>query len=79
MMKLKIITPTGCAVEAEVTKVFLPGGAGAFEVLANHAPLISTLEKGRVRYEQDGVMQEYPVETGFVKVDKNTIVVCTER
>lgn len=79
MMKLKIITPTGCMVDAEVAKVFLPGGAGAFEVLVNHAPLISTLDKGAVRYEQDGVMQEYAVETGFVKVDNNTIVVCTER
>lgn len=79
MMNLKIITPTGCMVDAEVAKVFLPGGAGAFEVLTNHAPLISTLDKGIVRYEQDGVMQEYAVETGFVKVDNNTIVVCTER
>ena len=79
MMKLKIITPTGCMVDAEVTKVFLPGGAGAFEVLTNHAPLISTLDKGSVRYEQEGVMKEYTVETGFVKVDDNTIIVCTER
>ena len=78
-MKLKIITPVGCTVEAEVTKVFLPGGAGAFEVLQNHAPLISTLDKGLVRYEQRGVMKEYAVETGFVKVDDNTIVVCTEK
>ena len=79
MMELKVITPVGCTVEAVVTKVFLPGGAGAFEVLQGHAPLISTLEKGVVRYEQDSVMKEYPVETGFVKVDDNTIVVCTEK
>ncbi len=79
MMKLKIITPTGCTVDAEVAKVFLPGGAGAFEVLSNHAPLISTLDKGSVRYGQDGAMKEYAVENGFVKVEDNTIVVCTER
>ena len=79
MMKLKVITPVGCTGEAAVSKVFLPGGAGAFEVLQGHAPLISTLEKGLVRYEQDGVMKEYPVETGFVKVDDNTIMVCTEK
>lgn len=79
MITLRIITPVGCAVEAEVTKVFLPGGAGAFEVLGNHAPLVSTLEKGAVRYEQNGVMQEYALDSGFVKVENNTIVVCTER
>ena len=79
MMKLKIITPVGCAVEAPVTKVFLPGAAGAFEVLENHAPIVSTLEQGVVRYEQEGSMRDYPVENGFVKVENNTIVVCTER
>ena len=79
MMNLKIITPTGCMVEASVTKVFLPGGGGAFEVLQNHAPLVSTLEKGVVRYEQEGSLKEYAVENGFVKVEDNNIVVCTER
>ena len=79
MMTLKIITPMGCAVEAAVTKVFLPGGAGAFEVLQNHAPLVSTLEKGVVRYQEGENMKEYPVESGFVEVDDNTILVCTEK
>ena len=79
MMTLKIITPTGCVVEASVAKVFLPGGAGAFEVLSNHAPLVSTLEKGLIRYEEAGSMKEYAVDNGFVKVENNTIEVCTER
>ena len=79
MMKLQIITPLGCAVEAEVEKVFLPGGAGAFEVLQNHAPLVSTLAKGRVKYGTGDDLQEYPVEGGFVKVENNTIVVCSEK
>ena len=79
MMKLRIITPLGCAVEAEVEKVFLPGGAGAFEVLQNHAPLVSTLVRGKIVYGTEAGLQEYPVEGGFVKVDRNTIVVCTEK
>ena len=79
MMTLKIITPLGCAVEAEVEKVFLPGGAGAFEVLQNHAPLVSTLVKGAVKYGTGSDLQEYAVTGGFVKVENNTIVVCTEK
>jgi F-type H+-transporting ATPase subunit epsilon len=79
MMKLRIITPTGCNVEAAVTKVFLPGGAGAFEVLQGHAPVVSTLEKGSVRYEEGGRMKEYAVENGFVEVENDTILVCTEK
>ena len=79
MITLKIITPLGCAVEAEVEKVFLPGGAGAFEVLANHAPLVSTLTAGKVKYGIGSDLQEYVVTGGFVKVDKNTVVVCSEK
>ena len=79
MITLKIITPLGCAVEAEVEKVFLPGGAGAFEVLKNHAPLVSTLTAGKVKYGTGDSLQEYAVSGGFVKVDKNTVVVCSER
>ena len=79
MMTLKIITPSGCILEASVTKVFLPGGAGAFEVLQNHAPLISTLHAGKVRYEEDGTLKEYDSTEGFVKVEDNVITVCTEK
>ena len=78
MMKLKIITPLGTAVEDEVEKVFLPGGAGAFEVLQNHAPLVSTLLPGKIVYGSEAKLIEYQVCGGFVKVDRNTIVVCTE-
>ena len=79
MMTLRIITPIGTAVEAEVEKVFLPGGAGAFEVLQGHAPLVSTLTAGKVRYGSGDALEEYPVGGGFVKVEKNTIIVCTEK
>ena len=79
MIKLKIIPPLGCAVETEVEKVFLPGGAGAFEVLHNHAPLVSTLVKGKVVYGIGDDLKEYPLEGGFAKVENNTIVVCSEK
>jgi len=79
MMKLRIITPRGVVLETEVSKVFLPGGGGAFEVLHNHAPLISTLESGKLRYEKDGELQEYELLNGFVKVENNIITVCTEK
>ena len=50
MMTLQIITPTGCVLQTQVTRVFLPGSASAFEVLKGHAPIVSTLDKGKVRY-----------------------------
>ncbi len=78
-MILKIITPAGVQVECQTEKVFLPGSAGSFEVLKNHAPLISTLEKGAVRYEDiNGQMLEFPLLSGFVKVKDNIVTVCCE-
>lgn len=78
-MILKIITPAGVQIECNSRKVFLPGSAGSFEVLHNHAPLISILEKGNVRYEDgEGVMQEFALRSGFVKVKDNVITVCCE-
>ena len=78
-MILKIINPSGVQVECNVSKVFLPGSAGAFEVLHNHAPIVSMLGKGLVKYEDsEGQMNEYAVKAGFVKVKENIITVCCE-
>ena len=78
MMTLQIITPTGCVLQTKVTRVFLPGSASAFEVLKGHAPIVSTLYKGKVRYGVGEDLREYDVKGGFVKVEDNTITVCTE-
>jgi len=78
-MVLEIITPAGIQVKCQVEKVFLPGGAGCFEVLKNHAPVLSVLEKGAVRYQDsEGQMQEFALQSGFVKVKDNVITVCCE-
>jgi len=48
-MILEIITPETKVYEGEVKSVLLPGANGKFEVLNNHAPIISTLTAGQVR------------------------------
>ena len=45
-MILEIITPEKKAFEGEVTSVKFPGISGGFEILNNHAPIISALGKG---------------------------------
>ena len=47
-MTLEILTPDKKVYEGEVTSVTVPGTAGSFEILNNHAPIISTLEDGKV-------------------------------
>tara|TARA_R100001244_G_C5136066_1_gene126891 strand:+ start:26 stop:193 length:168 start_codon:yes stop_codon:yes gene_type:complete len=44
----QILTPEGSLFEGDVTGVKMPGTEGSFEVKANHAPIVSTLEEGDV-------------------------------
>lgn len=48
MLQLKIISPERIVFTGEVTQVVVPGTLGEFEILDNHAPIISSLEKGKV-------------------------------
>ena len=50
MLKLKIISPERIIFTGEVDNVVVPGTLGEFEILSNHAPIISSLEKGTIRF-----------------------------
>lgn len=77
-MELQIITPNGHE-RHEVTAVFLPGAAGAFEVLRGHAPIISTLVAGDIRWRgKDGTESIRPIASGAVMVENDIIKVCAE-
>lgn len=74
MLKLKIVSPEKIEFTGEVASVKVPGSMGNFEILQNHAPIISTLQKGVVEY--DG--QQLAILGGFVAVQKNEVSVCVE-
>ena len=77
-MELQIITPNGSE-RHEATAVFLPGAAGAFEVLRGHAPLISTRVAGDIRWRgKDGVESSRPIASGAVMIENDIIKVCAE-
>jgi len=75
---LRIMTPEKTLVEKAVSKVSLPGSRSAFMVLRNHAPLITSLEKGDVKYDSEGVEGSVAIASGFVEVKDNTVTVCAE-
>ena len=77
-MKLEIISPQGSIFAGEVTAVALPGKFSAFEVLNNHAPIISSLKKGKITYRTESGEQSLMVDGGFVEVENNVITVCIE-
>ena len=75
MLKLKIVSPERIEYTGEVESVKVPGTMGNFEILTDHAPIISSLQKGVVEY--DG--QQLEILGGFVAVQKNEVSICVEK
>lgn len=53
MLQLKIVSPEKVEFTGEVERVLVPGLQGQFEILNNHAPIISILQKGVVEYDKE--------------------------
>ncbi|WP_426490497.1 ATP synthase F1 subunit epsilon [Hymenobacter sp. 102] len=75
-MHLEIITPDRKVFEGEVTSAQFPGVDGLFEVLSNHAPLISALKAGEVVL--NGGSTRFAIEGGVVEVLRNNVIVLAE-
>ena len=78
-MYLEIITPDKRIFEGEVNLVQVPGSKGAFTILKNHAPIISTLEAGKITVkEKSGKLLQFDVNGGVVENLKNKIIILVE-
>ncbi len=77
-LKLKIVSPEKIEYEGEVDGVKVPGANGSFEILENHAPIISSLDKGVVTYSVTGQEHQFNISGGFVEVQKNEVSICAE-
>ncbi len=74
----QILTPNGSLFEGEVTGVQMPGVMGSFEVKANHAPIVSALEKGNVLVRKEDGDMNYTISGGFVEVARNKLTLLAE-
>ena len=73
-ISLKVLTQEGVAVEDEAVMVRAPGGLGSFGVLYNHAPMVTTLEPGKLIWRHaDGSEKTLLVGSGVLEVSKNHI------
>ena len=78
-MNLEILTPERKLFSDDVYGVQLPGITGLFEVLDQHAPLVSALGKGNVKILKDKNTNEtYSIQSGFVEVLNNKVTVLVE-
>lgn len=78
MLKLKIVSPEKVVYNGDVESVAVPGMLGKFEILNNHAPIISSLTEGIVEYTNREGKQTLSVKGGFAEVKKNEVCVCVE-
>jgi F-type H+-transporting ATPase subunit epsilon len=78
-VKIEIVTPDTTIFEGEITLAQLPGLDGSFEIMNNHAPLISVLKKGRIKLiDKQQLAQYFDVNGGVVEVLENKILVLAE-
>lgn len=78
-MTIEIVTPDTTIFTGEITLAQLPGLDGSFEIMNNHAPLISVLRKGRIKLiDKQNQAQFFEVNGGVVEVLKNNILVLAE-
>lgn len=78
MLNLKIVSPERVEFTGKVDSVTMPGINGEFQVLQNHAPLISLLGAGNVVYRDASGDNIIEITGGFVEVQKNEVSLCVE-
>ena len=75
-MKLEIITPEKRLFDGNVKLVQVPGTKGSFEILKNHAPIISTLTQGIIKVITDTDQQQLiEINSGIIEVRANNITI----
>eukprot|EP00929_Paragymnodinium_shiwhaense_P113954 TRINITY_DN8226_c0_g2_i2.p1 TRINITY_DN8226_c0_g2~~TRINITY_DN8226_c0_g2_i2.p1 ORF type:complete len:197 (+),score=77.30 TRINITY_DN8226_c0_g2_i2:73-663(+) len=70
---MSVLTPEGSTVKEAVAEVVLPSASGQLGVLAGHAPMMSALDTGVLRYKKDGEWFPLVVLSGFAKVEDNKL------
>jgi F-type H+-transporting ATPase subunit epsilon len=77
-MRIQILTPEKAVFDAESESVRVPGELGSFEVLKNHAPILSSLVPGEVRVISDKKEITFRVSKGFFEFSHNEGVVLVD-
>lgn len=78
-LHLEILSPEKQVYSGDIDSVTLPGSAGRFTILPEHAPVISSLAAGNVVYVvAGGEEQSIGISKGFVEMNGNDVTVCVE-
>ena len=79
VFNLEIVTPESRVFSGDVASVKVPGVEGSFQILFNHAPIISTLTEGKITVEKDGgEKMDFHTKDGVIEVLKNKAIILVE-
>lgn len=92
-MYLEIVSPEATLFSGEVEVVTAPGASGSFQILANHAPIVSVLQAGTLKiqgsnihfskehkdlFEKEGKGYALPIKSGTLEMNNNKIIVLAD-
>ena len=88
-MHLEIVSPEKTIFSGEAKSVHLPGSEGHFQVLNNHAPIVSTLKKGEILIDGvDNLDSDFlgfsngkaslEIKSGVVEMKKNKLIILVD-
>ncbi len=78
-IKVEIFTPAKAAYDGNVQSISIPGTLGNFQVLYNHAPVLSSFETGIIKIVEDGnSVKEYTTGGGTVEILENKVLILAE-
>ena len=77
-MYVDIVTPDEEVFSGEVIGVKVPGLAGSFEMLNNHAPIVSALAEGEVRIQTSTDTLHYRISGGMLEMNNNKATILAE-
>ena len=78
MINLEIVTPERKVFDEPVEMVTVPTSKGEIGILANHAPLISTLKPGILTYTAKGETERMVIAGGFIEISDNKVSILAD-
>jgi F-type H+-transporting ATPase subunit epsilon len=77
-MYLELVTPDKKVYQGEVSIATMPGAEGSFQILNNHASMISSLSKGTLSFQDEDQFHEMTIDGGVVEILNNEIIILAE-
>lgn len=75
---LEILSPEKTIFKGAVSRIYIPGKKDPFLILHNHAPIISSIDKGTIKWEFEEGEQSLIVDGGFIEAGNNNVTICIE-